>query len=286
MPTYTVRDPNSGKTLTLRGDSPPTEQELNDIFDKVSPKTDWKQTIGSAVKSSFQKPAAFAKDLGTNPQTMANAMPTLLGTAGGMSPIPGGATGGTLLGQGLRAGADKLMGKPVPGLMQHGLELGGAALGDVMAIPAMKAKYYGGQIGEAESKFPGMADVIKEAPPSGPRPAVKFAQQLKGQDLSPLEAKRFQPAMKTVYDKGIPFQKPYKMYAPDFMEANRAITKGLNKIPGRQVASDAMAKAMTIPNAIRDARQAIWQNPILRRLIYAAVTGAGLGEGAKLTFGK
>ena len=32
MPTYTVTDPASGRTLTLTGDSPPTEQELEDIF--------------------------------------------------------------------------------------------------------------------------------------------------------------------------------------------------------------------------------------------------------------
>jgi len=32
MPTYRITDPTSGKTLKLTGDSPPTEQELNDIF--------------------------------------------------------------------------------------------------------------------------------------------------------------------------------------------------------------------------------------------------------------
>jgi hypothetical protein len=38
MPTYKVTDPTSGKSLSLTGDSPPTEQELNDIFSKTSPK--------------------------------------------------------------------------------------------------------------------------------------------------------------------------------------------------------------------------------------------------------
>lgn len=32
MPTYKVTDPNTGKTLRLTGDSPPTEQELEEIF--------------------------------------------------------------------------------------------------------------------------------------------------------------------------------------------------------------------------------------------------------------
>jgi hypothetical protein len=32
MPDYTIRDPQSGKTLTVRGDSPPTEMELEELF--------------------------------------------------------------------------------------------------------------------------------------------------------------------------------------------------------------------------------------------------------------
>lgn len=36
MPTYTIRDPETGKTLTVRGDSPPTEQELTELFSSQS----------------------------------------------------------------------------------------------------------------------------------------------------------------------------------------------------------------------------------------------------------
>ena len=32
MPIYTVTDPNTNKTLRLEGDSPPTEEELEEIF--------------------------------------------------------------------------------------------------------------------------------------------------------------------------------------------------------------------------------------------------------------
>lgn len=35
MPSYTVTDPTSGKTVTLTGDSPPTEQELEQIFSSL-----------------------------------------------------------------------------------------------------------------------------------------------------------------------------------------------------------------------------------------------------------
>ena len=35
MPTYTVTDPISGRKVSLTGDSPPTESELNDVFSKL-----------------------------------------------------------------------------------------------------------------------------------------------------------------------------------------------------------------------------------------------------------
>jgi hypothetical protein len=36
MPTYKVTDPTTGKTLRLTGDSPPTEQELSEVFARVN----------------------------------------------------------------------------------------------------------------------------------------------------------------------------------------------------------------------------------------------------------
>ena len=38
MPTYRVTDNNSGITLDLTGDSPPTEEELTKIFSQYQPK--------------------------------------------------------------------------------------------------------------------------------------------------------------------------------------------------------------------------------------------------------
>lgn len=35
MPTYVVKEPTTGRTVSLTGDSPPTEQELSDIFAKL-----------------------------------------------------------------------------------------------------------------------------------------------------------------------------------------------------------------------------------------------------------
>lgn len=108
------------------------------------------EMIGKVAGDVFTKPASAIADLGTNPESMANAMPPVLGTAGAVSPIPGGATMGTATGQGLRDLALKTLGKPIPSGLQHGLELGGAALGDVTAIPGIKANIFGNQIGDAE----------------------------------------------------------------------------------------------------------------------------------------
>lgn len=48
MPTYKVTDPDTGKSVSLTGDSPPTESELNDIFSTVH---------GQNEKSKYQVPA-------------------------------------------------------------------------------------------------------------------------------------------------------------------------------------------------------------------------------------
>lgn len=42
MPNYTVTDPTSGRSVTLTGDSAPTEQELTEVFSKLPPATNAK----------------------------------------------------------------------------------------------------------------------------------------------------------------------------------------------------------------------------------------------------
>ena len=37
MPVYLVKDPQTGRSVKLTGDSPTTEQELNDIFSNLAP---------------------------------------------------------------------------------------------------------------------------------------------------------------------------------------------------------------------------------------------------------
>ncbi len=61
MPTYKVTDPTTGRTVKLTGDSPPTEQELEEIFASL-PKMEQPQTQpvdadGEPSLSMFEKPA-------------------------------------------------------------------------------------------------------------------------------------------------------------------------------------------------------------------------------------
>jgi len=63
MPTYRVTDPTTGRTVKLTGDSPPTEQELEEIFASFPPsKMEQPQTQavdagGDPSLSMFEKPA-------------------------------------------------------------------------------------------------------------------------------------------------------------------------------------------------------------------------------------
>lgn len=217
-------------------------------------KTDWKGVVGSAVKDSFQKPARYLKDLGTNPESMAHAMPGLMGAAGGLSPVPGGATIGTGAGQVVQDIALSALKKPIPSGLQHGLELGGAAIGDISAIPAIKSAHYGAQIGQAE-KAAGLGNIVKEAPPSGMRTAVKYVQSLKGKPfMSVQEARSIKPALQTIWDKGWLRGTEYEA---DLFKVQTKINKLLNQIPGRAEPVAAMGKAMTIPRMISKGYKAI-----------------------------
>jgi hypothetical protein len=52
MAEYTIRDPKSGRTVTLRGDSPPTEQELEHVFASIGPAPDMSQMPAMAPAAS------------------------------------------------------------------------------------------------------------------------------------------------------------------------------------------------------------------------------------------
>lgn len=220
------------------------------------------QGLGKAVKSSvidmFRKPAMAAKDLGTNPVSMANSMPAVLGTAGGISAFPGGATIGTAAGQGIRDLSLKALNKPIPGMMQHGLELGGAALGDLTAFPAISKSYYGGEIGRLEKMagVPPAQDIRSIPMATGQKSAGDFINEAvdsvkaSGGRGQPTYWKQIKDQVDRIYEMGTD-QKLTTLDKGRLKWLSGKVQEGLNaSVPGRAVPSANLARSQTIPNFI------------------------------------
>jgi hypothetical protein len=60
MPTYNVTDTTTGKTLSLTGDSPPTEQELIQIFGQAQAAQPSQDPIGDIFRAGEQRRQAQA----------------------------------------------------------------------------------------------------------------------------------------------------------------------------------------------------------------------------------
>lgn len=148
MPTYTVHDPTSGKSVTLTGDSPPTEAELNEVFAHVNNGA----SAQAPVKPQSAPGSTFSEKIGNAYAALktpiANALPTVGGIVGGaVGGVPGAAMGGAA-GEGYR------------GLLEHASEIPGA-IADVahnlIAQPAATVK------GFAQGAAGGTVDAAKEA---------------------------------------------------------------------------------------------------------------------------
>lgn len=105
MPTYKVTDPQTGKTLRLTGDSPPTEQELNDVFSQFkdapadTPRT--AQDSGEALLTNLPT-KGFGQDLVRGlPATAGGMVGGIAGAAAGLPFGPAGVIAGGILGAGL-----------------------------------------------------------------------------------------------------------------------------------------------------------------------------------------
>lgn len=230
----------------------------------VDQPVDYKQVVGSAIKNSFVKPAAFAKDLGTNPESMANMMPALLGTVGGISPVIGGATLGTGAGQGLRDAALGAMNKPIPSGWQHAGELGMSALSDVAAIPTIKKGVFGRQIGAIEK--------AQGVPPAQDIPSIPMATGAKttGEFINDAVS-----SVKSSGGKGTPeywlqikdqVDRIYKLGKTEGLTRldngrlkwlSKTVQEGLNAaVPGREVPAQALADSQLIPRTLKRAYKA------------------------------
>jgi len=216
-----------------------------------------------------------------NPKNQVQNLPMVGGALGGASPIPGGTFMGTALGQGARDAILKTMGSPIPSGWQHAGELGTAAFSDVVPIPFAKKAYFGKQIGEAE-KAAGMANIAKEAPPSGARTAVKFVQSLKdkmnSEPITAEEARAAKPALDFIHQKG---WLQGTEYSADLAKISERVRDVVNTIPGRAAPAEAMRAAMTIPRFVGNVYNAIPPN-IRRGIGYGAGVGIGGGTGYEL----
>lgn len=60
MPIYTIQDPSSGRTVQLEGDSPPNEQELEQVFSTLAPTKQPERNLPQETMGTFERGAAGA----------------------------------------------------------------------------------------------------------------------------------------------------------------------------------------------------------------------------------
>jgi hypothetical protein len=115
MPQYHVTDPVSGRSVTLTGDSPPTEQELNEIFAKLPPEAKPQAAEPAPVPTGQRaEGATFGEKIGNAAKMLGNALPTVGGIVGGVTGGVQGAALGGAAGEGYNQ------------IVQHATEIPGA----------------------------------------------------------------------------------------------------------------------------------------------------------------
>lgn len=252
---------------------------------------DGAESFGPAVKNSvrdiFMKPARAAADLGTNPRTMAKALPAVLGTVGAVSPVPMGATMGTVGGRQISNAALRALGHPedIPSKTQQVLEGAGAAFGDVLPIPAIKKPIYGKMIGDVEEAA-GVPGTIKSLPrPGGPAPTGKWINDtftdLESGNLArdPIMAKQIKDQGKFIFqnNKNVPLTANDNVRLAKIMSWAQDTLNDPALVPGRGAISDAMSSSLAPQRTIENLVKAV-PKPVKTVLKYVAA-GAGL-EGA------
>lgn len=229
--------------------------------------SDFGNAIKGALRTLLVKNPAAIKDLLTNPETMANAMPSVAGATGAMMPVPGGATMGTAAGQGVRDLALKALGKPIPSGWRHAGELGGAALGDVIAFPSINRARIGGEIGAVEKAagVPPVQDIKSLPMPTGAKSTSEFIDDAvnsvssSGGKGTPTYWKQIKDQVDRLYNLGK--DTPLSNLDKGKLQwLNGQVQKGLNaSVPGRAPLAADLARSQIIPNAIgKVARSIPW----------------------------
>jgi hypothetical protein len=223
------------------------------------------------------------KDLGTNPETMANAMPATLGTAGGVALPWGGSTLGTATGQGIRDAALMALGKPIPSGTQHVGEIALSSFGDVAAMPMAKKFFLGRAIGALEKSkgVPAAQDIPSIPMPTGAKSIGDFINDAvdsvksSGGKGSPTYWKQIKDQVDRIYSLG----KDQALTTLDkgrLKWLNSQVQGGLNaSVPGRKPLANALAQSQTIPNYLSKISKSI---PWWGKAVGTAVIGDALAR--------
>jgi hypothetical protein len=225
---------------------------------------DWKGVVGSAVKSAGMMPGTIPNKLMVpslaNAPDQAKALPPLASAVGG---IMGGPMGMTKFGEPARALSDMALASygmkdKIPSPMAHLGELGGNLLGDVIALPAIKKKIYGSQIGKVEKMagVPPPQDIRSLPRPGGTQSVSttidEAVDSVKGSEMrgTPTFWKQIKDQVDWIYERG----KSEALSKGDKAKLawlNGQVQKGLNiSIPGRAGPAAALAESQVVPNAI------------------------------------
>lgn len=241
-------------------------------------------SLPDAVKSSLinltSGMASRAKDLATNPETMAKAMPAVLGASAAMIPYPGAGTIMTGAGQGIRDAALAAMNKTgeIPSGLQHAMELGGAAVGDLTAFPAINKARLGGEIGQVEKAagVPPVQDMRSTPMSLGPKSVGDYINDAMdsvksyGGKGTPTFWKQIKDQVDRIYELG----KDAGLTAMDkgrLKFLSQTVQSGLNSaVEGRGPIAADLARSQIIPNTISKGLRAI-PSPVK--------TGLGIGAG-------
>lgn len=129
MPTYRVTDPNTGRTLRLTGDSPPTEQELEEIFTGVG---------GSNAANTINPDSGSLPVRGVPPVTAPGGLRKAASSQGieTSGKADGGAVGAFL--EPAAALASSAVAEPVAGLAGIGAAIAGGAEEGAEAVKATR----------------------------------------------------------------------------------------------------------------------------------------------------
>ena len=125
MPTYKITDPQSGKTIRITGDSPPSEKELIDIFAKVGGSAPAKAPAPTAAPSNVPQwgrdnprlyglAGAATETLSPVLQALGLAGGGILGAPAGPAGVVGGAAGGYAAAKGIEGMARQALGVEKP----------------------------------------------------------------------------------------------------------------------------------------------------------------------------